>query len=317
MATFRKTKTGWEAQIARQGQRKSKTFKTKVLAQQWAAEVEFSLVTGHAQSTTLGELLRKYEAEVGHKWAVAKLADNGRLIKCLGHGKVADLNRSGIMAWLTDESPYAPSTSEHMLRSLQGALKYAQDAWGMDVPRAAVGDALRGLRAQGKLTDTNQRDRRVSPVEEALLVKHWQSDTVPSDVVAFLIDTPIRSGEMCVLKWSDIDGQYVTIRDRKDPKKKAGNNQKVKLLARSVDILAGRNTLSPFPYTQDHLSRAIKVAALAAGMDDLVCHDLRHEGISRLFERGWQIQQVAIISGHKTWKTLQRYTHVSAESLPD
>jgi site-specific recombinase XerD len=55
----------------------------------------------------------------------------------------------------------------------------------------------------------------------------------------------------------------------------------------------------------------------AAGMDDLVCHDLRHEGISRLFERGWQIQQVAIISGHKTWKTLQRYTHVSAESLPD
>jgi integrase len=321
MATFRKTKTGWEAQIARKvagkSVRKSKTFKTKVLAEQWVAEAEFSLVSGQTSSMTLGDLLRKYEAEVGHKWAYAKLTDNGRLIKCLGQGKVADLNRSGIMAWVADESPYAPSTSEHMLRSLQGALKYAQDAWGMDVPRASVGDALRGLRAQGKLTDTNQRDRRVKPDEEALLVKHWQSDFVSSDVVAFLIDTPMRSGEMCALKWTDIDGQYVTIRDRKDPKKKAGNNQKIKLLGRSVVILAGRKTLAPFPWQQTTVSRAVADAAKAAGMDDLVCHDLRHEGISRLFERGWQIQQVAIISGHKTWKTLQRYTHVSAESLPD
>ena len=39
MASFKKTKTGWEAQIARKGLRKSKTFPTKALAQQWVGGI--------------------------------------------------------------------------------------------------------------------------------------------------------------------------------------------------------------------------------------------------------------------------------------
>jgi integrase len=319
MATFRKTKTGWEAQIARQGHRKSKTFKTKVLAEQWAAETEFTLVGGKSplQGMTVGEMLWRYETEAGANWSRSKANFANLLGRSMGDKKVADLTQLSLMRWFTDESPYAATTSEYMLKTLQGALAYARTAWTLEVPKEAVGDALKGLRVKGKLTPINERDRRVTPDEEALLVKHWGSRGVSSDVVPFLIDTPMRSGEMCALKWTDVDGVYVTIRDRKDPKKKIGNHQKIKLLGRSVDILKARKTLAPFPWTQQQISGAVRKAARAAGLDDLRCHDLRHEGISRLFERGWQIQQVAIISGHKTWKTLQRYTHVSAESLPD
>jgi integrase len=39
-------------------------------------------------------------------------------------------------------------------------------------------------------------------------------------------------------------------------------------------------------------------------------HDLRHEGISRLFESDWNFPQVASVSGHKDWKMLERYTHL-------
>jgi integrase len=314
MATFKKTRTGWEVGISRQGQRKSKTFKTKVLAQQWAAETEFELVGGKSplQGMNVGELLRRYEREVGESWSLSKTRSVGRVAKSMGDKKVADLTQLSIMHWLTDESPYSPATSEHMLKTLQGALSYARTAWTLDVPKDAVGDALRGLRVKGKLTSINERDRRVALAEEALLIANWRSRSVSSDVVPFLIDTPMRSGEMCNLQWGDVDGKFVTIRDRKDPKKKIGNHQRIKLLGRSVDILAGRNTLSPFPWLQRQVGDAVQDAAKAAGLDDLRCHDLRHEGISRLFERGWQIQQVAIISGHKTWKTLQRYKQVIA-----
>ena len=38
--------------------------------------------------------------------------------------------------------------------------------------------------------------------------------------------------------------------------------------------------------------------------------DLRHDGVSRLFEMGWNIPQVSQVSGHRTWTSLKRYTHM-------
>jgi site-specific recombinase XerD len=50
-------------------------------------------------------------------------------------------------------------------------------------------------------------------------------------------------------------------------------------------------------------------------MDDLHFHDLRHEATSRLFEQGYQIQEVAIVTGHQSWDMLKRYTQLRPESL--
>jgi predicted metal-dependent RNase len=38
-------------------------------------------------------------------------------------------------------------------------------------------------------------------------------------------------------------------------------------------------------------------------------HDLRHDGVSRLFEMNWDIPRVASVSGHRDWNSLRRYTH--------
>ncbi len=95
---------------------------------------------------------------------------------------------------------------------------------------------------------------------------NWRSRSVSSDVVPFLIDTPMRSGEMCNLQWGDVDGKFVTIRDRKDPKKKIGNHQRIPLLGQSPDILRSRNTLAPFPWSQNKVSDAIRAAGRSAGL---------------------------------------------------
>ena len=44
-------------------------------------------------------------------------------------------------------------------------------------------------------------------------------------------------------------------------------------------------------------------------------HDLRHEAISRFFEMGLSISEVAVISGHKEARMLFRYTHLRAENI--
>ena len=50
-------------------------------------------------------------------------------------------------------------------------------------------------------------------------------------------------------------------------------------------------------------------------IEDLHFHDLRHEGTSRLFEAGFSSEQVLLVTGHKDWKMLRRYTHLKPEAL--
>jgi integrase len=51
------------------------------------------------------------------------------------------------------------------------------------------------------------------------------------------------------------------------------------------------------------------------GIEDLRFHDLRHEAISRLFEKGLTVPKVALISGHRDARMLFRYTHLRAEDV--
>ncbi len=52
-----------------------------------------------------------------------------------------------------------------------------------------------------------------------------------------------------------------------------------------------------------------------AVIDDLHFHDLRHEAISRFFEKGLSVPEVALISGHRDYRMLFRYTHLRAEDV--
>ena len=52
-----------------------------------------------------------------------------------------------------------------------------------------------------------------------------------------------------------------------------------------------------------------------AKIDDLRFHDLRHEATSRMFERGFNMMEVASVTGHQDLKMLKRYTHLKAGDL--
>ena len=75
------------------------------------------------------------------------------------------------------------------------------------------------------------------------------------------------------------------------------------------------DTKSPFPVISNGFRLAWVRLRRRAGLSDLRFHDLRHEAISRFFELGLNIPEVAVISGHKDPRMLFRYTHLRAEEL--
>jgi integrase len=115
-----------------------------------------------------------------------------------------------------------------------------------------------------------------------------------------------------VLRWNDLDEDRILVRDMKHPGDKKGNHVYCELPSEALAIVKSMPCDEPriFPYSTDAISASFTRACKILGIDDLRFHDLRHEGISRLFEMGRTIPQVAAVSGHRSWTSLKRYTHI-------
>jgi integrase len=70
-----------------------------------------------------------------------------------------------------------------------------------------------------------------------------------------------------------------------------------------------------FPITGNAFRLAWGRVKRRAAIDDLHFHDLRHEAISRFFEKGLSVPEVALISGHRDLRMLLRYTHPMSEPI--
>ncbi len=171
------------------------------------------------------------------------------------------------------------------------------------------------------------RDRRLRGDEEQrLLAAAAQNPDEPGGahartrwlqpVIIFAIETGARRGEICALDWKDVDFTrcVATFRDTKN-----GEDRSIPLSSRAVKTL--RALPRPlkggkvFPLTPNALGQQWKRLVVRAEIDDLQFHDLRHEAVSRLFEKGMREMAVSSISGHKTFEMLKRYTHLRAEDL--
>ena len=69
------------------------------------------------------------------------------------------------------------------------------------------------------------------------------------------------------------------------------------------------------PVTETALRKSWERLVKQAGINDFRFHDFRHEAISRFFEIGLSVPEVALISGHKDVRMLFRYTHLKAADV--
>ena len=70
-----------------------------------------------------------------------------------------------------------------------------------------------------------------------------------------------------------------------------------------------------FPIQRDKFRHYFEQACFRAKVKNFRFHDLRACAITNLFLDGWSIAEVSVVSGHKTWSELKRYTRIQPDSL--
>jgi integrase len=176
------------------------------------------------------------------------------------------------------------------------------------------------LTALGQIGKGNKRDRRPTLDELDRLMAHFQiawerrpRSAPMTKIIAFAIFSTRRQEEITLLRWGDLDesGSRITVRDMKD-RKRQNNHVICELTPEALQIIKSMPRAEEFifPFTTDAISSGFTRACEFLEILDLHFHDLRHEGISRLFEIGRTIPQAASVSGHRSWSSLQRYTHI-------
>lgn len=324
MASFFKKDGKWRALVRRKDHKPvSKWFDTKSAAQAWADEIERQIDAGVQQvkPRTIADLITDYRTIRSKTRPILDTSTEhytlGMLTRTLGDR--TSLQTDDVVAWALQrrDEGAGPYTVLCDLSKLATVFRHC----GGDSLSEAILSARPRLAHLQLIGGGGMRERR--PTEEEMLgLLQWLQEYRGqryADCVRFAVLTAMRRGEVAAVRWSDIDHQkkLLLVRNRKDPRKKIGNDQWVPLLSGAYDLVMSQPQEDEriFPIHPQTLSKYFKEGCDALGIPDLHFHDLRHEGISRLFEDGLEIQHVALVSGHKSWSHLRRYTNLKPESL--
>lgn len=215
----------------------------------------------------------------------------------------------------------SPQTVANYLSHLASVFAIAKPAWGYPLDQQAVRDAIAVGKRLGLTSKSRERDRRPTLDELDRLMEHFgrirskRVDSVPMQaIVAFAVFSTRRQEEITRLAWADLDepGRRILVRDMKHPGEKIGNDQWIDLPPEALAVIQAqpRTTDRIFPYSTDAIGASFTRACRVLGISGLRFHDLRHHGVSRLFELGNSIPHVAAVSGHRSWASLKRYTHI-------
>lgn len=337
MASILKIGDTWRAQIRRKGHKSiAETFPTKTLAVKWAREIEaemdalkFKDVRGLA-NVTLKTLIDRYSREIGaeHPFGINKVAVLNKWVKNHGDKALSELTDDYLTQFVRDRRRGGASgvTIGIDLTYLAAVYKTAKELWKLPVSLDAINTARANMAHLKISTRSTERTRRptLEEIESIQSYLDTHSALPMRDIIDFAIESAMRVDEITRLRWIDLNekDRTIVIRNRKHPRQKIGNDQEVPLLGKTFDIVNRQPRPSNitaesqiFPVLTRTITTIFPRAKTALKIVDLHFHDLRHEGVSRLFEQGYRIEQVALISGHRDWKMLARYTQIRAKDL--
>ncbi len=337
MATITKTpaKT-WKAIIRKRGWPVTiKTFRTKKDATDWARRTEDEMVRGvyvdraDAGHLLLARALDRYLAEVTPtkkpSTAKAEHLKAARLRKALGRYSLGAITPN-VVADYRDKrlrEGLSPDTVRLELALLSHLFTIAIREWHLGLLYNPVRNVRKPSPGEG-------RNRRLSASEEKKLLRACDAYSNPmlGWIVRLALHTGMRAGEIQTLRREQVDlgARVVRLTETKN-----GSARTVPLSRAAAEVLVdalrhpirppdtnlifwgdGRRDDERQPYD---FHGGWRTVIKSTGIANLRFHDLRHEAVSRLVERGLSDQEVAAISGHKSMQMLRRYTHLRAEDL--
>lgn len=326
MATIRKLRGRWQAQVRRRGMApRAKSFDVKADAEKWARSLESELDrcgmmpdTRIAESTTLKSILERYIAEVSPRKRSAHTEISrirALLRRPIVHRTLALLSSSDLATYRDERlKTVSASTVIRELNTISHAIDTAARDWDIYLHRNPCKLVRRPSPPRG-------RNRRLGPDEEQRLLDSADSgrNLFMRNLIVLAIETGMRRGELLALDWAHIDLERGIAHL---PMTKNGEPRDVPLSTRARDTLKrvweGQGSPSvgrALPTSESAVVQAWGHLCGRAKISGLHFHDLRHEAVSRFFELGLNVVEVSAISGHKELRMLARYAHLRASDL--
>ena len=323
-----KWKGKWRALVRRNHHSISKTFLSKGSATKWAREIELQIEKEtyedfrDSASITLGQLILRYRDEItpnkkGAQTETYKLNYLSRLP--IAKTKILRLTTKKVLEFKKSISVgRKPATINKYLHYIYTIWETARINWGITLPPNNPTALVKREKVMTKI------DRTLSEEEYANLLKACERSNLKQlrDIVEFAYETAMRFGEITKLQVKDIDFDNSTAKliDTKN-----GETDVVPLTRRALDICAKwkfkdkviqlENHQVLFPIYRDKFRHYFEQACVRAGVHDFTFHYLRACCITNLFKRGWSIAQVAVVSRHKSWSELKKYTRIKPIDL--
>jgi len=320
---------GWQAIVKSKGRpTQQKTFKTKAAASAWGRRIEASMDNGSWIDTretrsvlmenVVDDLIYSFE-RFGIEVAGPKLGQLNQIKSYFAGVSIHDMTFDDVLDFAAmRRKTVGPSTLQTQMYYLKQAVVNSR----IKTEHSVVDMAIDELKKKKIIMGSVRRDRRLEPGEyDALMMEaggHWISIAI--DIA---LESAMRQSEIHRLKWSDIDKNRGVIQlMRKDKHAETGQSkQEIPLLKGVRDVLLRSQNMIRTGPNLVPVKRAASISDTfaklrkKAGIEDLRFHDLRHEAISRMFERGMRVEQVRVVSGHRTLEQLSRYVNLRAEDL--
>jgi integrase len=319
MASFRKTKNGYEVRVKAKGLARSKTVSTRQEGRVWAAQAYQDLLLSSQspkQIPTLRELMERYRKEVcpRHKGSRQEIARLGLLAREPFVHNCADEVTTDTVRSYKDRLVQAGNSNATInlkLSLLSAIYKAAHLDWNH-----ALKNPVEGVR---RPPQGFGRYRRISDEEHLQIEAYLDSRVATSfaSFVRFALSTGMRRSEILSLTWDDInlDRRLITLRDSKNsrPRWIPIDDSAMKVLLTQQRL----NASKPFPLTISAVDSAWKRMVKRLDLHNLRLHDLRHEALSVWAERlNGDPYKLCLISGHRTLQMTHRYVNpVQSELL--
>lgn len=313
MATLRNRDGVWHVQIRRRGFPSiTRSFSSYEWARRWAQETERNLERGQVpvnvrdlRSYLLRDLLERYRDQVTPKKRGAdseRYRLNRLLLDPLASRSLDTLNQAAVAEYRDRRSKAVSGSSvRRELAILQHCLELARLEW--NVPLAI--NPMKGIRLPAAGAP---RCRRIEQDElDRLLAGAMDRAWYLAPIIRFAVATGMRRGEILSLTWADINLER---RIARLPMTKNGKSRNVALSPLALKVLGSMPTSERvFPVSANAFRLSWVRLTASLGLRGLRFHDLRHEAISRFFDAGFTIPEVASVSGHLDTRTLLNYAH--------
>ena len=310
MATIRLRNKKWQVQVRKFNYGSlNQTFSQKKDAKQWAREKEIELqqhllIHKRVRFPKLKELIEKYIKTISINkkgCCFEKYCFNNILRSNLASLPINLITAKHLSEYRDERlKTVKPSTFLRELNLIRHLFSICIMEWGY-----AISNPCKLIT---KPNGIQKRERRLTDEEFNFLVKGNYSQINLKNIIELALETGMRRGEILNIHYNDISSKILTIN-----KTKNGYSRKIPLSKRALYIL--ENAQLPFPMSANAVRLAWERLKKKGNIKDLHFHDLRHEAISRFFEKGLSIPEVALISGHKDVRMLFRYTHLKAEDI--